>query len=124
MVVQPGVFACEARPALRVAGFARDRLSASASNSCNREDTSKRDSQGPHALAREASPVVTLWFFPYCRTPFVGGGRSAVSRFRPAPLNPDPGRSAGPGFWRGCGAHRVHVMRFFTLLNHFLVPWV
>ena len=35
---------------------------------------------------------------PYCRTSSVGGGRSAVSRFLPEPLNPSPGRSAGPGF--------------------------
>ena len=39
-----------------------------------------------------------LWFSPYCRTPSVGGGRSAVSRSRPEPLHPNPGRSVGPGF--------------------------
>ena len=56
-------------------------------------------------------------FSPYCRTPSVGGGRSAVSRSLPEPLRPNPGRSAGPGFLARCmGSSRCMCSCFLVNL--------
>ena len=61
---------------------------------------------------------------PCCRTSSVGGGRSAVSRFLPEPLSPNPGRSAGPGFLaRRMGSDRCVFAGCFVNLC-LAVPYV
>ena len=112
VLVQPGVFACEARPGLHVAGFARDRFRASASKSCNREFTSKRLSVTPCPGSGSFARCFPS-FSPYCRTSSVGGGRSTVSRSLCRSLSipirvVPPARASWRGVW-GQNLVCVHV---------------
>ena len=116
-VTCPGRSWCGERPdpaRRRVVALCKRQFSASKSCKRDRAANSKRLSVTPCPGSGSFARCFPS-FSPYCRTSSVGGGRSAVSRFRPEPLNPDPGRSAGPGFLarrmgsKPCVCSRVHV---------------
>ena len=77
-----------------------------------------KTSDWPHARPGSGSFCCRLLLFsPYCRTPSGGGGRSAVSRFLPEPLSPNPGRSVGPGFLARAGAKPLCRFRLLCALQ-------
>ena len=83
----------------RAVVLCKRQFSASRSKSCKKDSAANSKRQSVTSCPGSGSFACRLlWFSPYCRTPSVGGGRSAVSRSRPEPLNPNPGRSVGPGF--------------------------
>ena len=68
----------------------------SASNGCNREFRQQETLSGP-AYCSGSVCCRLLSFFPYCRTPSVGGGRSAVPRSLPEPTESQSGSFRRPG---------------------------